>query len=123
MSVKISSRASRIKKGVTHRTWRHYWVWVPILAQTMAVSCSSPECIGLIFMRAKSISSSGAKLARCKTPNQRAVDDLRAPFSSGHSQKLKTRAAIHGVQTRLRQTLHPTARKHARAHKQIDCKI
>jgi hypothetical protein len=36
----------------------------------------------------KSISSSGAKLARCKTPNQRAVEVLRAPFSSGHSQKL-----------------------------------
>jgi hypothetical protein len=37
---------------------------------------------------AKSISSSGAKLARCKTPNQRAIEVLRAPFSSGHSQKL-----------------------------------
>jgi hypothetical protein len=36
----------------------------------------------------KSISSGGCKLARCKTLNQRAVDALRAPFSSGHSQKL-----------------------------------
>jgi hypothetical protein len=71
----------------------------------------------------ESISSSGAKLARCKTPNQRAAEVLRAPFSSGHSQKLQTRAAIHGAQTRLHQTLHTTARKHARAHKQIDCKI
>jgi hypothetical protein len=41
-----------------------------------------------IYGMHKSISSSGAKLARWKTPNQRAVEVLRAPFSSGHSQKL-----------------------------------
>jgi hypothetical protein len=34
--------------------------------------------------RAKSISSSSAISARCKTLNQRALDALRAPFSRAH---------------------------------------
>jgi hypothetical protein len=39
-------------------------------------------------LKTKSISSNGSKLVRCKTPNQRALDTLRASFSRAHFVKL-----------------------------------